>query len=126
MKIHRVVYTRGGMALSADASKMPLKYMNSRILFNTVESPGPHDSARRKVAVRLAERGDDDRLHGPSLNVAAWLDGPRRGRVGHIFLVSNVHVLVDRVKIGTQELLQAVAAGKAHHDRVISAFQNAQ
>ena len=64
-----------------------------------------------EVDACIAERGVDDCLDGPSKNVAAWLDGQRRARVGHLFLVTTVHV---RVKIGAQELLQVVAAGSAH------------
>ena len=60
-----------------------------------------------EVDACIAERVDDC-LDGPSMNVAAWLDGPRRARVGHNFLVATVLV---RDKISTQELFQAVAAG---------------
>ena len=39
-----------------------------------------------KMDACIAERGVDDCLNGPSVNVAAWLDGQRRARVGHLFL----------------------------------------
>ena len=59
-----------------------------------------------EVDAPIAERGADDCLDGPSMKVAAWLDGQRRASVGHIFLVSKVHVRVDRDKTVTQELLR--------------------
>ena len=40
-----------------------------------------------EVDVRIAERGVDGCLNGPSVNEAARLDGRRRARVGHRFLL---------------------------------------